>query len=161
MRTNAAQTVRLLDAVVTGGTDGRREMFRIKAFCSLSPAVGYSPDASGFHSSHDWCHVFSLNVSLLKHCVRTSKTLNVLTKSYCLHHWLQALRAWARLATCICSCRLLTGTEWSECFWQQPPGVCHRLTHVLEGVKNRYEWIFTCEIQTNLVVPMSKKWTAV
>lgn len=46
MRTTAAQTVGLLDSVVTWGTDGRREMFRIKAFCSLSPAVGYSPDAN-------------------------------------------------------------------------------------------------------------------
>lgn len=46
MRTNAAQAVGLLDTVVTGGTDGRREMFCIKAFCSLSPVVGYRSDVS-------------------------------------------------------------------------------------------------------------------
>lgn len=42
MRTNAAQAVGLLETLVTGSTDGRREMFCIKAFCSSSPVVGYS-----------------------------------------------------------------------------------------------------------------------
>ena len=46
MRTTAAQAVGLLDTVVTGSTDGRRELFRIKDFCSLSPVVDYSTDVS-------------------------------------------------------------------------------------------------------------------
>lgn len=46
MRTNAAQTVGLLDTVVTGSTDGRREMFHVKAFCSLSPVVDDGTDVN-------------------------------------------------------------------------------------------------------------------
>lgn len=46
MRTKAAQAVGLLDTVVTGSADGRREMFHIKAFCSLSPEVDYGTDVS-------------------------------------------------------------------------------------------------------------------
>lgn len=46
MRTNAAQAVGLLDTVVPRSTGGRREMFRTKAFCYLSSAVGYSTDVS-------------------------------------------------------------------------------------------------------------------
>lgn len=46
VRTNAAQTVGLLDTVVTGSTDGRREMFHIKAFCFLSPVVDDGTDVN-------------------------------------------------------------------------------------------------------------------
>lgn len=46
MRTNAAHVVGFLDIVVTGSTDGRREMFHIKVFCSLSPVVDYGTDVS-------------------------------------------------------------------------------------------------------------------
>lgn len=131
-------------------------MFRIKAFCSLSPAVGYSPDASVVST-----HVMTGAVSFPwmfpcwnSVCIPAQHLVSLWEAIVCII----GCRLWARLCICICLCGPLTVSERSTCFWQQLPCVSHRLTQVLEGVKN--QWIFTCEIPTNLAVSVSKTWTA-
>lgn len=112
----------------------------------------------------DWCHVFSLNVSLLTTtCIPAKHLTSLLNTIVCI----LGCRLWELKSlgeTCYLCVRqrgLLTVTEWSTCFWQQPPSAFHRLTQTLEGVKNTYEWIFTCEIQTTVAVTLSKPWAAV
>lgn len=110
----------------------------------------------------DWCHVFPLKVFLLTSVCRQGKPLTSFWMWFfgSLAADSVSPRAWVSLLS-VFQPGLFTVTEWSLCFWHQPPRAFHRLTHTLEGVKNTYEWIFTCEIQTTVPVILSKSWTGV